>query len=537
MQRHARRERLSVWFLGLGASCLASPAVLAQVVTQTESNGERYVETYVDDGRRNDSYDTRITATLDGTTLLYDQTFIRAFDDPSVQAGLAQASAPRMANVGNAPAVVTWGAPQLIDSYEEFLDSFTEQTSATLAPVFVTTMQTTSGDAPDNIAYVGNRGSCFTDGVTGATNFAPFDGRFADCDNSEEMLVEAGTTNVNTHTTTVFETVYSSFTNEDYLNFAHYQLQGTATRIGTSHTAVQSGLFDALSGFGRRLGLAAEPSATDRQRLRGWLEGHSSRSSSEGGGDLPGNRRSISGYSAGVLASPWENWQLGLALDSSTLEIEGRGAPEEADVDLTQLALQLRHDRGPWSAAVILMHAFGDAESAHGSAALGGISTARYDVDATGASLEAQYRLGSGSLRLAPLLGADWIEAGNDGFVEQGGMALAADSHTVNRSRAWLGLAVGRTWRWGGRWLDVDLRSRAVSLLSGEERELPVTFAATPGTPLSIEGVEEESFGLDARLLLAFGFHRILSMYVAADGYQAGGDETYRYSGGLLARW
>ncbi|MBD9480230.1 autotransporter outer membrane beta-barrel domain-containing protein [Pseudoxanthomonas sp. PXM02] len=511
-----------------------APAAYAQQQTTTSSWGEILTYDYRYDGRRNDSYQTRLTATLDGVDLLYDQTFWRAFDDPMVQAGLSAATSLRGFNDRGAPAVVRWGAPQLIDSYEEFLDSFTETSVETLAPRYVTTVQTTSGDASNNIAIIGERGGCFDTGVSGATNYGAFDGAFANCDSYEEFEVAPGTINTNTHTTAIIETIETSFTNEDYLNLTHYQVTGTLMRIGTVHTAAQGEAIGAGADLATRL-LDVEARTG---RAAAWVQGHAMRSDLSASGGIPGYRAARSGASLGGWFTPAGNWWLGGALDQTQGHLEIAAASERSAVELTQAALQAGYQGSVAYAQLALAGGRGHVATRHGDDGLGGVSLARYDVDVTTAALELGARWRHGGWSANPHAGLEAVEAETDAFAESGGVALAAPGHTTRRVRAWMGFRGAHEWTWAeGRGLRVDLRARWYSVRSGRARSLPVAFVDMPDDPMRIHGATEAATTAEIGIAADLRLGRHLSLFAAYHRREGGDADARAAQAGLRIDW
>jgi hypothetical protein len=519
---------LSMLLAGVG------PAAYAQQQTTTTSWGEVLTYDYRYDGRRNDSYQTRLTATLDGGDLLYDQTFYRNFDDPMVQAGLSAATSLRGLNDHGAPAVVRWGAPELIESYEEFLDSLTETYVETLAPRYVTTVQTTSGDAPNNVAIIGERGGCFDTGVSGATNYGASDGAFANCDGYEEFEVVPGTLNTNTHTTTLIETIETSFTNEDYLNVAHYQITGALMRIGTVHTATQGEVLGTGSDLASRL-LDAQVHAG---QPAAWVQGHAMRSDLAASSGIPSYSAARSAASVGGWFAPARAWWLGGALDQTQGHLEIAAASERSALDLTQAALHAGYQGTFAYAHMALAGGRGHVATRRGDDTPGGVAITRYGVDVTTAALELGARWRRGGWSANPHAGLEGAEADSDAFAESGGVALAAPAHTTRRIRAWLGFRGAHEWSWAeSRGLRLDLRARWYSVRSGRARSLPVAFIDAPDDPMRIHGADESAttaeIGVKADLRL--GVH--LSLFAAYHRREGGELRARTAQAGVRLYW
>ncbi|HEY0661435.1 MAG TPA: autotransporter outer membrane beta-barrel domain-containing protein [Lysobacter sp.] len=530
--------------VGLGLQGMGIGQALAQDSGETSSSGTLYIQSYFYDGRRNDAYQTRITSTIDGIELLFDQRYDAAPENPLTQAGLVEAGRIREVAHGGAPGVLVWDAPVLVDSWEELLDAFTEVSTVTNPAVTVTTVQTTSGDADNNIVYVGERGTCYDSGASGSTNTAPFDGAFASCDYGDEYYVPAGTVNTNTHTSRIIETVEVSFTNYDYLNYAHYQLSGHVELVGTVHPATLTATYEGGRGFLSRMAnhgrgrpaMRGEDSGDDAMRF--WFEGHRSRAESDADAHAVGNEREHSGASAGLLFAPSSRWRVGFALDRTDIDVAVRGAPESARIDLTQFGLQADFDAGDWFASAAVVHSRADADTRHGNARLGGVSSGQTDLSMWGAGVRAGYRVGFGGIEVTPMAGLDWARVRSDGFEENGGIALRSDGDSARRSAAWGGLEVSHRWEWPeGRALTLAASGKRWNVLSGRERKTPVSLVAQPGAELFVTGVPEAGHGSELQLALSGQLNASVSIHLAAQSRRGEGDRDTRFVAGLVIDW
>jgi len=206
--------------LGFSAAC-------AQTTTETSSSGDLYTsentsEVVTGSTLHSAQFQTEIngetgTIPLPGLLRYFDP-----FSDAEIQqAGAAQLPADYVHMVGDVPVtIVSWSPAELTESNYEVIDTFTSETPYSTVSSFVTT-QLTSGDAPNNMVPTGYRSDCFSFGASGATNFEPFDGSFADCSGNEEFFeVAPGTINTNTHTTTVHTegTHYFESIDDGYFN-------------------------------------------------------------------------------------------------------------------------------------------------------------------------------------------------------------------------------------------------------------------------------------------------------------------------------
>lgn len=515
-------------------AALAAPAT-AQTVTDTTSDGELHDFTYVYDGRRNDTFQTRFVGLLDGE-VIFDQTFFRGLDDIEVQAFLADLAEPRAHAVDGAPGVLTWSAPELVDQYEELLDVFNEVSTSTTTTTVVT-VQWTSGDAPDPVVQTGSRGLCYDTGADGPTNYGDMSGAFASCDYFDEHVVAPGELNRNTHTTYIYTTVETSFTNEDWLTVSDYDMVGEVRLIGVVHGAARTAMFESGSAFLDAVTERGERPQRDRT-ARLWAGGYGGRAETPGFGRIAGSERRSDGLQGGV---DWSigPWRLGLAFDHGETRIETPGEPEAADLSLTQAALRVGALwRGGWFVSGVAAAGRGDVEAWHGDASIGGVSTAAYDVRTRGASLSAGRRLEAGGWSVAPAVGYDHVRARSDAFTESGGIALAAAESASGRDSVWAGLGVARRMRLGGgAVLDLGGRARAYKVVDGQERSLPVVMVDLPDTPLTLRGAPEHdrglAWGVDAALELRGG----LVVFASGDRVEAGDDEASRWRAGLRLSW
>lgn len=228
---------------GLGAAC-------AQTNTETSSSGDIYVsentsETVTGSTLHSVQFQTEIngeTGTVPLTGLLR---YFDPFSDTEVQqAAAAQLPANHVHMVGDVPVtIVSWAPAELTESNYEVIDTFTSETPFSTVSSFVTT-QITSGDAPGNIVPTGYRSDCYSFGASGATNFEPFDGAFADCSGGEEFFeVAPGTVNTNTHMMTVYTegTHYFESIDEGYFNtYVLRPRESLSTSSGTLATTIRS---------------------------------------------------------------------------------------------------------------------------------------------------------------------------------------------------------------------------------------------------------------------------------------------------------
>lgn len=179
----------------------------------------------------------------------------------------------------------------------------------------------------------------------------------------------------------------------------------------------------------------------------------------------------------------------------------------------------------------------GDVSANHGDATLGGVSSSSYRINVWGGLAEAGYRFRAGDWRITSKAGFDWTRVETGAFTEVGGFALAAVDHGVHRTRAFVGVDVGRDWLLNTMLLSANVYGRVVDVFDGRDRLLPVTFAAFPSAPLTIQGVSERQYGADVGAKLALQITRTAQLWAKYDGRFRDGYEAHTASGGLRITW
>jgi uncharacterized protein with beta-barrel porin domain len=518
--------------------------------------------------QQTDTYVTEIIGKLNAGTV-FDQTFNVAFADPAVQAAVASA---RVAiTTAGGPAVVISG-PTLVSHNVTLLSSTSSTTSVVQSQTTANSVQATLGPG---VVPVGDLGICAN---VGAANAYP-----TGCSKPGTLLTvapgqEVFNVNVNTdqkilQTTTTTNTVQTAEV---------YQLTGTTQAIGTVHTAVQSGAFDMASRFLRRMGdegdiedsgetgSSARPlgfasdsgrydnvppellaynkapafkalpnfaPAADEPRYRGWAEGYGLWSRTSAQGPIPGDDRRMYGLAGGFGVKVSPGVTLGFGVDQGWSNIDLGAVSESARINLTQFGVNAGLRSGPWLANLAAIYGTGNADPSHGNAALGGVSTSSYGVSIWGVLAEAGYRLRYGEWRVVPKAGFDWTRVQTGAFTEIGGLALMANNYAADRTRGFVGVEVGRRWPVNTAMLDISAYVRAVDVLSGRDRLLPVAFVALPGVPLTITGTREGQYGADAGARATLDITPKVKLYAAYDGRFRDGFEAHAITGGVLAKW
>lgn len=522
------------WLPAAAIAGLAFWPAAAQTVTTTESYGEAYTYDYFSDGRLNTTYLTRVTARVGDVILPFDQAFYRDIPDPSVQAAFATIRQTRIWTANGRAEVLVWRSPIIIDSYEELLDSFTE-TSETMETRVTTSVQRTSGDAPNAVVLFGFRDFCGDAGRSGNTNTAPFDGAFATCSAAEEMTVEPGTVNVNTHTTTEYATVVREFTNTDILQYQQVELAADAVPIGAIHPSVQGPLLRSGADFAARLG--GEQTLVQAAGYAAWVEFYGLDAPNAPDSNGPGSDNDTRGFAGGVRFDLGGGWSVGIGADRSDTDIALYGMPEVAELTLTQIGATIGYESGGFYVRASGAHGFGEAETLHGDATLGGVSAAVYDIGVTALSAETGYRFEIDGVSIVPLAGIGWTEARTDAFSETGGIGLAAGDFAVDQTEGWIGVAVAHRWTLSDDvWLSLGARGRAITAFGDQARTLPVRFVDGPADIVTASAAGDNGNTVEATIGAAIGVGPV-ALYVAGTGRHDDGDDVFGVRGGLTAAW
>lgn len=518
------------------AACVgfAAHGAEAQVIIQTTSDGYMDLYDYVSDGRTNYTYDTRVTAYVDGV-VFDDRFFLYSIDSAGVREQVAAMQRPVAWAMDGAPAVITWSAPELVRWEEEITDIFTE-TSTTTRTRTVVTVTRTSGDHPNPFVLIDFRESCGTTGVSGDTNFGDGMGRLAQCDGGYEIEVQPGEIVVNTHTTYITETIETSFTNEDIRVTNDWEIQGTSHLIGTVHAAAQSGLFDAGRGFIGRIGAPREGPGP-REGVTAWAGGWGREARTRSDGGPPGSERQATGLHGGMSVARGP-FSAGLAFDQSETDVSADGAPETARAELTQIGLHAEVGTDGWFLAGAAGFGDGDVRAAHGDTGLGGVSDADYGVSLRAGSIAGGRRLDLGRVTVTPFLGADRIWLTTDGFTETGGFAPTSPESEAERTTVWGGLGAEIDWMSADGWrIALGGRVRAFAVTDGGAPTMPVAFAALPDEALTIRGAGEDASGLEWRASVSADLGERVSARLS--GGLVDGDATWsqEWSAALVVRW
>jgi len=521
------RHRLLAIAVSLVAGLMTATGAQAQVVgtpgnTTTTSTSESIIfQTPVTTTVTSNSYSTQVLGRVNGGTV-YDQTFGVAVSNPAVQSAFGTATLA-VTNAGGPGVVIA--APHLVSSTTTTSSNTT--TVYSVAPYsgadfLVTPYGRAQGISTAEVVIgpgstlIGQRTVCTgLSGLPGATR--PTCG----AGTPTQFTVVGGEFNVNVNIETVYRINQTNTTTLTSLLSEIWAVDGYVQSIGVVHTAVQSGAFDATSRFLRRMGdetgNGSSGTGFGPAKFGGWAEVYGATARTSADGDIPGDRRRAYGLAGGFNALLTENLVLGFGIDQGRTDIDlDRAFQESGTVNLTQFGVNAGYRSGPFFVNAAATYGVGDADTTH---SVGGASTASYNLATWGVLGETGYRFDLGGLWLTPSIGLDYTSVHSDSFTETGGLALAANGYTADRTRAWLGLRVGHSWQMAsGGSFDLSAYGRVVDVLSGQDRLLPVTFAATPGTPMTITGNKENRVGFDLGVKASYTITDRTSLFAGYDG-------------------
>jgi hypothetical protein len=466
------------------------------------------------------AYTTRILATLNGNSVVSDQTYTAVFADPTVQSGISNA---RMSLVRSGGPLVAISGPTLISSNTGSSTSLVNvQTGYSYSNPVVTTYQ-----GPQTIG-VGNNQAYTWVIAPGGT----------DTDN----LYTYTTTTTNTYqtTTTLSET---------------YGLNGTARPLGFGHTAAQSALLGVGANFADRIveiGAPGGPAVVQfdiasnsdsfpvpspHGHLLAWSDVYDVWSKTGGSGRRPGEGATSSGVSAGFGAQLNEEATLGIAVSQGRTVAKTLGLGDSAATSLTQFGPWAQYRLGQLRLSGGVFYGTGTTNSISAADLPGQTTSGRYGVQLWGGSLEARYRMTDGPLSISPKFGGDLVQIRSASFTETGPQALVANAGQVTRTRIWAGanLAQEVSFSWGK--LDLSGQARLVDVLSGRDTSLTMGYAFAPGTTTTLHGVTAEAISVETGIRVGMPLTRLLSLAVAYDGGFANRAQSHVATLGLRLIW
>jgi uncharacterized protein with beta-barrel porin domain len=320
-------------------------------------------------------------------------------------------------------------------------------------------------------------------------------------------------------------------------NAASYAVFGLGTRYlqmlgGLGGPGQQSSLF----GTGPNPGGGGAPAPPAPPGFRAWAETYGLMAHTGAQPDFPGDSRRTYGGVAGLAMNVAPGAMLGLSVDQSRSRIDITGLPQHATLDLTQVGINGAYELGAWTFSAAGIAGFAGVDSSRDTSSGG--ATASYGAGLWGVIGEASYYIPLGSARIVPKFGADWTQTHTKAYSETGGIdAVMVPQATAERSRIFAGAEIGNTWVAGATVFDLAGYAKAVDILSQRVPVLTVSAVSGPATPITVFGVAEGKFGLDAGVVASLRLSPIARLYVLYDGRFRDGFQSNGGTLGLELRW
>jgi uncharacterized protein with beta-barrel porin domain len=320
-------------------------------------------------------------------------------------------------------------------------------------------------------------------------------------------------------------------------NAASYAVFGLGSRYlqmlgGLGGPGQQSSLF----GTGPNPGGGGAPAPPTPPRFRAWAETYGLTAHTGAQTDFPGDSRRTYGGVAGLAMNVAPGAMLGLSVDQSRSRIDITGLPQHATLDLTQVGINGAYELGSWTFSAAGIAGFAGVDSNRDTPSGG--ATASYNAGLWGVIGEASYYIPLGSARIVPKFGADWTQTHTKAYSETGGIdAVMVPEATAERSRIFAGAEIGNTWVAGATVFDLAGYAKAVDILSQRVPVLTVSAVSGPATPITVFGVAEGKFGLDAGVMASVRLSPIARLYALYDGRFRNGFQSNGGTLGLELRW
>lgn len=289
------------------------------------------------------------------------------------------------------------------------------------------------------------------------------------------------------------------------------------------------------SGGGADLDGTPQAAAQTGDRYRAWFEAYGLRTRMDPRGDFAGDTRRIVGGVAGLGMRLAPGFSVGVSVDQSRTDVDIAPLAQSAKIDLSQLGGNAAIESGPWTLGIAGLYGFGDVDSQRGA---GTPSLARYDTRLWGALTELSYYWSSGPWRVVPKIGADWVRAKSDAFVETGGtQPIFGSDQIAERARIFGGAEIGYTWLVNETMMDLSVYGRGVDMVARHPGGLTIV-PVTPGPlPRFLAGVAEDRLGVDAGAAFAVRLSSNARLYAIYDARFCGNFESHAGTLGLEMRW
>lgn len=280
---------------------------------------------------------------------------------------------------------------------------------------------------------------------------------------------------------------------------------------------------------------AAVPTQTSPQ-YRAWFEGYGSRAHTAAQRAFTGDARASFGGIAGIGATFGQNVSLGASVDQGRTVTDVTGGTQSSRLHLTQIGLNSAFASGPWTLGIAGIHGFGDNTSTRLETR--GPATATYGTHMWGALGELSYYWSSGSWRVVPKTGLDWMRVSMDSFAEAGGTTpLAVSGLASGRTRAYGTLELGYTTAVDQAMVDISAYGKAIDTVSQNVGSVVAT-ALSPGlTPRVVPGLIDARFELATGAALSVRLGPPVRLYATYDGRFRNGYNFHGGTLGLEVRW
>lgn len=318
---------------------------------------------------------------------------------------------------------------------------------------------------------------------------------------------------------------------------ADYALFGLGTRYlqylgGLGGPTSQASLF----GTGPNPAGGGAPAPPAGPTYRAWSELYGQASQTGAQASFPGDSRRTYGGVGGVAMNVAPGAMLGLSVDQSRTRIDITGLPQHATLDLTQVGVNGAYELGAWTFSAAGVAGFARVDSARDTDS--GPATAGYDANVWGAIGEAAYYIALGSARVVPKFGADWTQTRTDAYSEMGGIdAVSVPSAMSDRARIFAGAEIGNTWVTSSTVFDVSGYARVVDIVAQHVPDVTVSAVSGPATPVTVFGVTEAKYGIDAGGTASVRLSPIARLYAVYDGRFRDGFQSHTGTLGVELRW
>jgi uncharacterized protein with beta-barrel porin domain len=320
------------------------------------------------------------------------------------------------------------------------------------------------------------------------------------------------------------------------------------TDISTDVSA-EAALTDLGSNFLRRLGnqatdgyrkaLGTNPGgggaseSSEEPRFRTWGEAYGASVRTGAIGDFVGDKRATYGGVAGIGARLAPGVNVDLTIDQSHTRIDVPLAFQSATLNLTQLGLDASIDKGPWTAAVAVVHGFGSIGSNRDTGM--GAATASYNARIDGVLTELDYYWSLDQSRIVPKAAFEYVHAATGSFQEVGGLdPVMANGATAERSRFLIGAEIGRYWIFEQKILDLSAYGKFVD--NAWQKFSPITVSLG-GESITVQGIGESQYGADAGASASLSLSNAWRLYVHYDGKFRAASQSHQGTLGAEFKW